>query len=155
VRVLFLDLDGVLNAGHGPLDPDCVARLNRIIDATGAVIVVHSMWRYSVHPRALSWRLEDYGVTADVVGCTPIVPPWAGEFPGESLEDPRLTSPSQGEAIRLWLADHPGVTAWVVLDDQPIDTPSRHTIRTVSAGGALGLTDEHAERAIAILGGAA
>jgi len=29
MKVIFLDIDGVLNAGHGPLDPAMVDRLNR------------------------------------------------------------------------------------------------------------------------------
>jgi len=152
VRVLFLDLDGVLNAGHGPLDPACVARLNRITDATGAVIVVSSMWRWSVHLYALIEALEDAGVTGEIRDVVPTCVAWISVYEGWRERDDRLTSPDQGEAIRLWLSDNPKVVAYVVLDDQPIDTGN--TVRTVT-DGALGLTDEHVARAIAILGGAA
>lgn len=54
--VLFLDIDGVLNsvetmrsgrwnAGTETLDPENVERLDRLIQLTGAVVVVSSTWR--------------------------------------------------------------------------------------------------------------
>ena len=61
-KFIFLDIDGVLNSGswakycfdnqyeHPELDPECdpkaVAELNRIIDTTGAEIVLSSSWRF-------------------------------------------------------------------------------------------------------------
>ena len=62
MRIVFLDFDGVLNSHAyfnartekfedvgeaGELDPTAVERLNRIIDATGALVVVSSSWRYA------------------------------------------------------------------------------------------------------------
>src|SRR5262245_22677615 len=53
-RVLFLDVDGVLNheaafttmkLGPAPIDPACVAQLDRVVEATGAKIVLSSAWR--------------------------------------------------------------------------------------------------------------
>ena len=71
MKALFLDFDGVLNsheflyvaarnrdyeerAGneHMELDPVAVARLNRVIAATGAKVVVSSSWR---HGRTAEW----------------------------------------------------------------------------------------------------
>ena len=62
-KIVFLDIDGVLNTEHyqGLLqyqgkswqdeygaffDPNAVKQLKRIIDATGADIVVESSWKY-------------------------------------------------------------------------------------------------------------
>ena len=62
-KIIFLDFDGVLNTEHyqnflyhegNPwqdkygafFDPDAVAQLKRIIDATNADIVVESSWKY-------------------------------------------------------------------------------------------------------------
>jgi hypothetical protein len=58
-RLLFLDIDGVLNSTRywwasdrslpmgkaGAVDPDAVARLNQIVDATGCEVVLSSSWR--------------------------------------------------------------------------------------------------------------
>ena len=60
-KYLFLDIDGVLNhdkwfdSEHykkhqenwkkSMFDPECVARVNRILEVTGARLVVSSSWR--------------------------------------------------------------------------------------------------------------
>jgi hypothetical protein len=52
MKPLFLDIDGVLNA-HEPhpgslyngIRPDCMGRLNRVLKATGASLVISSAWR--------------------------------------------------------------------------------------------------------------
>lgn len=62
-KIIFLDFDGVLNTEHYQnllqlqgkpwqdeygafFDPNAVKQLKRIIDATGADIVVESSWKY-------------------------------------------------------------------------------------------------------------
>lgn len=54
-RLLFLDIDGVLNAherhanGYSPIRPDLVANLNLILDAVPDLqIVLSSAWRYTM-----------------------------------------------------------------------------------------------------------
>ena len=60
-KYLFLDIDGVLNHDEwfesenykkhqenwkkSMFDPECVARVNKILEATGAKLVVSSSWR--------------------------------------------------------------------------------------------------------------
>lgn len=74
MKVLFLDIDGVLNAhdphpnGYCGLHPDKVARLDRIVAATGCRIVLASAWRYMVLERAMTLNglghvLATYGAT--------------------------------------------------------------------------------------------
>jgi hypothetical protein len=55
MKVIFLDIDGVLNCQHytnqiktpnGFLDLDCVANLNKLVADTGAKIVLSSTWRH-------------------------------------------------------------------------------------------------------------
>ncbi len=45
--VIFLDIDGVLTsfAAHEQLARACVARLNRLFQASGAIVVLTSSWR--------------------------------------------------------------------------------------------------------------
>lgn len=51
---IFLDIDGVLNAhnrhanGYCGIDAESVTLLNRVIEETGAKIIVSSAWRYFV-----------------------------------------------------------------------------------------------------------
>ena len=46
MKVVFIDFDGVLNRGSGAFLIEPVTNLNRVTNLTGAVIVIHSSWRY-------------------------------------------------------------------------------------------------------------
>jgi hypothetical protein len=77
LKLLFLDIDGVLNARE-ELDPDVncgtfhrdkVDRLNRVLRKTGAKIVVSSAWRYLINRAEMTiegfdWLLRSHGVIA-------------------------------------------------------------------------------------------
>lgn len=58
MKVIFLDIDGVLNSNDwyvktrgvggyngGDIDPECIELINDLIDATGAKIIMSSSWR--------------------------------------------------------------------------------------------------------------
>jgi len=46
MRVLFLDIDGVLvRDGTRHFDEEALAQLHRVLARTGAVIVLHSVWK--------------------------------------------------------------------------------------------------------------
>ncbi|MDE2100904.1 MAG: hypothetical protein KGL39_26900 [Patescibacteria group bacterium] len=61
IRILFLDVDGVLN-GHdwhegarsNTLRKDCIEQLSRILKETGCRIVLSSAWRYLIHCGAMN-----------------------------------------------------------------------------------------------------
>lgn len=115
MRFLFLDIDGPLNTGRNDyLDPDryghhfddvAVRNLRRIVEETGAGIVVSSSWRHmgleKIREIWKAWRHP-----GDIVGCTPGA--WGSG---------RVFS-SRGEEIRQWLAENAEtVDAYVILDD--------------------------------------
>lgn len=148
--VIFLDFDGVLNTERhqarlaidgkptkdawGPLfDPRAVSNLRRIIDATDAVIVVSSSWRfvYRLGSLRLMWEVR--------------------ELPGELLDMiPRGASYiSRGENIECWL-DRNGRRDYVIIDDLDDFFPSQHD-RYVETNPVVGLTEQDALKAIEIL----
>lgn len=149
IKVIFLDFDGVLcnhesiAKGYGlrtspeqdPYGPhaDCVTALNRIIERTGALIVVSSTWR---HSGAANMRgtLERWGVRGTVVGITP-----------------RLPGKVRGAEIAEWLETYTRypVESFVILDDDSDMGQLRH--RLVKTDNVIGLTEADAERAIEIL----
>ena len=112
-RVIFLDVDGVLNnessfsrhvdpdqapAGEGKtnldiMDEDCLARLARIVEATSAGVVVTSTWR--LQPRTLAVLtegLQRHGVPPGaMLGCT-------RDLEGSCLGD-------RAREIRAWLQE--------------------------------------------------
>src|SRR5689334_10708817 len=118
MRIAFLDLDGCLNSRgwydrRGPLppdptlqdhlahaiDPQCLVRLRRLCAATGARLVFSSTWRQGYTLRRLNADFRALGCTARFVGITP-----------------RLPGQPRGVEIAAWLATHPPVAAFVILD---------------------------------------
>ena len=170
MKVIFLDVDGVLNtkeSGYGGFfdtglskdaithnivrwDQACVDRLVEVVKQTGAHIVLSTYWRlcftveeffhffalYTDHPMPIIDR------TADLSESFAMAP--------RSLE------------IHEWLKAHPEVTSYVVIDDLTprefrLDTRGDEAwtlLEPVYINTILdeGMTDEHRDRAIALLG---
>jgi len=80
-KVIFLDIDGVMNGvasrlDHrrgfvGFLEPGNVAALNQIVAATGAVVVISSTWRLTIPWGDLKAAFHEVGCTAQLVDRTP------------------------------------------------------------------------------------
>ena len=136
MKVVFLDIDGVLNCKRTPnprkfpfiVDPVLLERLRRLLDLTGAEIVLSS-----------SWRFDPVGLLA----ARHFEIPFADTIPDEP-DQPRC------QEILDWLRAHPEVERFAVIDDQddeldplPLFQPSRRT----------GLTDEMANAAADYLNG--
>ena len=155
--VLFLDIDGVLNSEAWYLanvalfekraesdldhylrdiDPEAVARLNRVVEVSDPTIVLSSTWRFIRMPKVPD-ILTRRGFTGEIASATP--------------RDPHG---HRGREICAWLDAHTDVTTFAVVDDDRfdiIDTP--HLVpRFVHTPQKLGLQDEHVDRLIALLG---
>lgn len=149
--IIFLDIDGVLNSDafydrllaagepipRPPIDREAVARLERIVQATGAEIVLSTSWRG--HPDLPRWLVER-GCSAEVVGMTPVL---RGD---------------RGREIAAWLRRNrfrrnPALAGpFAILDDgDDVGALAPWLVRTTPE---LGLQDGHVDRAIALLGGA-
>jgi hypothetical protein len=103
MKVIFLDIDGVLNCDKTPnprkfpyiVDEELLARFKQLLDRTGAKVVLSS-----------TWRCDPVGVLA--------AKHWGIPFVDVCPDEPK--SPRHNE-ITAWLADHPEVTRFVVIDD--------------------------------------
>jgi hypothetical protein len=151
-RLIFLDIDGVLNrhdfnteAQSSTFCPDCVRQLNRVIDHTGAKIVLSSAWRYMVHGGAITLKgfeylLRTHGVTAK---CEVV-----------SVTEPDETVPGRGAQIRHWIeanaAGRPPLR-FVVVDDEPAlcDEIESRGLPLVRTDPRDGLTAKDADAVIA------
>ena len=160
-RVLFLDVDGVLNHRewlrvHGRqnvsteewrlaryrahLDPACVARLERVIASTGCVLVLSSSWRYSLSTEEMEARLRERGApSARVIGATPKGIPCASGL---------IVEPGRGEEIGVWLAQNP-TDSFAIVDDG--DDMEPFMDRLVRTSFESGLQDEHVNRLVELL----
>jgi hypothetical protein len=142
MRVIFLDIDGVLNnvaTKFGRVfDGECVRWLNRITDRTGAVIVVSSTWRHA-GIRKMREILRGNGVTGRVIGLTPDL----------SRKGIVHVAVARAQEIQRWFELTPGIEAFVILDD---DTDMEHlACRHVQTASMVGLTEQDAVRAIKLL----
>lgn len=141
---LFLDIDGVLNNDKylsrskslpDPFcwfDPECVARVYKILSHSGADLVVSSSWRKD---SGLRYIFEQVGLptTFDI---TPIL--YDGKY-----ELPR------GQEIETYLLNHNDEDySYVILDDDVFDLNPDQLPYTIHCTD--GLTDELTEKAIQI-----
>jgi len=157
MKIIALDVDGVLNhrgtfakqpGNNKCIDPNAVKRLRRIVDATGAKIVVSSTWRlFPDHLDALRCALDICGLPEDVI---------VGATPSKGLIDHgdgvvSWVSATRGSEIKAWLDEHPTDT-FVILDDDWDGMAENGLLpRYIQTDFADGLQDEHVERAIALL----
>lgn len=145
MKIIFLDIDGVLNSGEyvrknnirglmgtEGIDPEAVTRLNQIVEATGAVVVVSSSWRFGTPLPTLDHYLTKRGFLGYIIGATPVLPS------------------ERGDEIGLWLRAVPVVDKFVIIDDDAdMGNLMDHLIKT---SWETGLQDEHVDMAIKILG---
>ena len=148
MKVIFLDIDGVLNNWQSMQDDtwssertwrgwdtSALARLVFIAAQTNAKIVISSTWRKFI------------GTTVDW---------WNEQFleAGTSLKCVGLTNCSRngfrGREVADWVDTCPGLTAYVILDD---DSDFYEWQPRVHTPGQFGLLDEHANEAIRLLNG--
>lgn len=115
MKVIFLDVDGVLNSDEyikgtiksniqgieKHVDVEKIKLLRQAIDQTNAKVVVTSSWRLTKMAQELIKLLITYGIYAD---STPYI------------------RNERGLEIKQWLADNQNVEDFVILDDEIFDS---------------------------------
>lgn len=150
--LIFLDIDGVLNSalflaestdGEGVIivdgefdatahiDPSCVTRLNALIEATGARVILSSSWRRSFGLEKTQRSLQTKGFAHQLADCTA-----------------RFVGQERHVEIRHFLSMFTEPPSFVILDD---DLEAGVGFGESFVHVADGLEDHHVERAIAIL----
>lgn len=161
MKAIFLDVDGVLNCSTSKsychddicgvitgIDSDKVKRLAKIVEATGAEIVLSSDWKDG-------W--SKYYTSSK--------PSHAKYLDNHLYKKGRLTikdkTPNtskgswyRGEEILTYLRSHPDITDYVILDDTFFEDFSIKEIEEhlVLTDCKVGLTDVDVNKAIEILG---
>lgn len=149
-KVIFLDIDGVLNSDtfcdeyleeHG-VDPvfedilskKMIAYLKQIVQKSGADIVLSSTWREIESAReAVIEQLAAFGMS--ISDCTP---------------DSRREW-SRGDEIMAWIAEHPEVSRVLILDDTSVNDIPELQPHQVLTTWKWGLTSDHVPMALTIL----
>jgi hypothetical protein len=165
MKVIFLDIDGVLNStewartgvkfGRPPLIrervsreilawcPSMVRRLRWIVEDTGAHIVISSSWRGYGAMAVRKWRamFRLYGwKDAPVIGETPQLDCRVGTL---------YVAKTRGDEVAAWLEQNQHVKKFVCIDDCQDFRPNQPLVRTDMQ---FGLQDEEAKQCISVLG---
>ncbi len=159
MRVIFLDIDGVLNSSAWfksrpprvggewgdeenalrAFDPKAVTLLGELIDRTAASVVLSSSWRIGAGVARIERYLAHHGLRVRFVGLTP-----DGSRMGTGE---RVT---RGTEIATWISDHAAqVDSIAILDDD--DDMGLLAPWLVHTQFELGLQREHVEQAAALL----
>lgn len=165
MKILFLDIDGVLNSERWNqeheqkicegvlIDRTKIDLLSGIIMKTGAEIVLHSGWKFWLdeflnplrkESEILMQLLSDQGMK--IYDVTP-------DFSTEEIRRTRKFSRVKAKEILGWLELHSEVTGWAVLDDLDLhnDVVEEKQVKT---DAKVGLTQENVVQVIEKLNGA-
>lgn len=164
MRVLFLDIDGVLNstvwnADHQPeiaqgilVDHEKVQMLSHLVHDTHALVILHSGWRMWLDAQLRPLRKEAEILVQhfteagfSIAGVTP-------DLTTEEIRKNKQFSLVKAEEILAWLSRHENVQSWVVLDDLELhhEQISAHQVQT---DPSVGLTWSNIQSAYQILMG--
>jgi hypothetical protein len=162
MKILFLDIDGVLNSHEWEqkrpskeqalllfpgnttdekyalryFDPEAVKRLNRIIKETKAAVVISSSWRTDWSLVKLNFFLQYHGFEFFAIGTTPC---------GVENRIPNLYAvPTRGDEVNAWLgaALQFQIEHYVIVDDGKID--GHRPTNVLQTDPIVGLTDNDA-----------
>ena len=152
MKVIFLDIDGVLNSEEWDvyvqsfiygarfnscylLSQEMILRLQNVVFQTNAEIVLTSSWRASERAMdALRRQLNLYHLS---IRDTTVIYAYG----------------NRADEVKLWIESHPNVTSYVIVDDEDDgftqdEILAAHFVQTTYAQG---LTPEKAEKIIEIL----
>jgi hypothetical protein len=177
MKVIFLDIDGVMNGSdeivdliknHGkngieatfPTDAKCKL-LKQLVDETEAKIVLSSTWRlHSSGLRDLKVTFEPHNLKLFDRTCHQVP---ASRFEGTKYssivplqmykyhEHSESVIGDRGAEIASWLLDHPDVESFVILDDEAYDICPWFPQNLVKTNTKIGLLEDHIKKAKEIL----
>ena len=156
MKIIFLDIDGVLNHDDWyvspefsalstaddvelDVDPKCTQRLIEICEKCDAKIVISSSWRINMYSAAK--RLERGGLPIElVIDGTP-------DFTFLCIKNIDI---SRGDEIAIYLEKHPEISNYVIIDDA-VNFHENQLQHFVHINAKHGLTEEKKQEAINIL----
>ena len=165
MKVVFLDVDGVLNDDYTNelipnsifigIDNKYVKNLKKIIDATDAQIVLSSTWR--IHQVKNNQNLNES------VDCLKYLKKKLDKYGLHYVSTtPHINHYKRGTEIKQWIEQNNDITidGWVILDDQFFfdfdEEMIKHLVQTEhmkNFGYSYGLNDDDVKKAIQILNG--
>lgn len=168
-KVIFLDIDGVLNSDRTlyesiSLEDDLILNLKEIINKTGAKIILSSSWRLSTDAiTTLVDKLDKFGLAISGMTYDGVDLDWLEKYEFDTTkkyldtkfdydENKQIKiTHDRGAEIFKWLHDHDDC-AYIILDDEIEDIkPYFNESVIVKTSYKTGLTKEDVKKAIQIL----
>tara|TARA_Y100001001_G_scaffold160527_1_gene183311 strand:+ start:125 stop:613 length:489 start_codon:yes stop_codon:yes gene_type:complete len=157
MRLVFLDIDGVLNKGliasaspaediirseFGWMNRSLVANFNALVALTGAKIVISSSWRCQTLAKTRE-VLRAFDVSGEIIGQTP-------ELGSGFVRGHEIQAWIDENAVILGATTGEAFTSYVILDDSAVMLPHQqpHYVKT---DPFVGLSVEMQEKAAALL----
>lgn len=162
MKIIFLDIDGVLNSelwnqkhkaeiDRGILvDTEKIRLLSKLIKTTGAKVVLHSGWRFWFYKTFLPVRKESK-ILIELLNKNNIAFfDFTPDLTTEEIRKSKKFSIVKPDEILLWLKSHTDVSSWIVIDDLDLNNEiiSKHQIIPDSK---TGLTIFDLKKAIKLL----
>lgn len=116
MKVIFLDIDGVMKEEdyNAEFKDECFARLKRIVDETGAEIILSSSWRIYY------WEFIENGYHADdekILSLHSYFEKYGLKVAGRTDYTRRSGPASRPDEIRRWIADKEDLESFCIIDD--------------------------------------
>jgi len=150
MKIIFLDIDGVMNSERyyrsvdrtinnwSRFDPNVVDMITRLVDEFSAKLVISSTWRFGAIK-----QLENE-LTKSALK----------KYLHKEWKTPKAYPNHRGKEIKLWLDQHLEIKDYVVIDDD-INIVDEHLKRSVLTDINEGMTEEHYYKAREIFEGGA
>lgn len=159
-KIIFLDIDGVLNSGFGNashqgeihdgsfIDEDKVMLLGELVQKTGARLVLHSGWRFWFDNSIKPLRIESVRLTELLKKYGMQISDMTPDFTTEEIRKTKKFSLIKAKEILGWLEQHTEINHWIVIDDLDLHNVliSQHQIKTRQTAGLTRQDIEKAEK---------
>ena len=158
MKVIFLDVDGVLNyiyckakspCGVIGVDDCCMDVLSKIVKKSESIIVLVSTWKYGWSDDS-EFGYEDSPIRTDFLYLTDALNKHGIQLTDRTYDG----NNNRGWGIAEWLKEHPNATDWVVIDDDMFPDYEEygiipHLVQPSFYTG--GLKEEHIKQCLDIL----
>lgn len=161
MNIIFLDIDGVLNANMAKdsqkkelsdgklIDDDKVKLLGQLVEKTSAAIVLHSGWKYWFNEDITPLRDEAENLVNKLAATGLKLHDITPDLATDEIKKTKKFSLVKAKEILQWIDNNP-VNKWIVIDDLDLhnDLVAKHQIKT---DPTLGLTQSDIDAAIKML----
>ena len=150
-RVVFLDVDGVLNtANDRRINADMVKRLASFAMKPEIKIILHSGWRFWFDDRMEPKRKEAETLRDALLNTGLILHGKTPDLSDDEIKRTKMFSKVKAAEILQWLKNYVEVKYWVVLDDLDLhnEVVNSHQVRPDSK---IGLSEADVKKAEIII----